>query len=294
MKPKTWMLLIILLAAATAVSPFTALSAQAQVTGGNINSVSFPSDFPTARQSIPPYVGYPYYVYPSQSGTSYLLEGNPAPVSVRFQSYYNYNGTSPTGNVTLTASSDAFVENASSTMYINSSSAFTFTLTPTIKSGLDGTYSVTYTATNELSNQVAQQSGSITVWSTVHAEASDSLFTASVMLSSYQGGLISIGTRYQTAAGEANMTLATFEYARATLAYNNKDWNGTRTHAQNATDLINKADAAEAASSLPDRTAYLVQIGTYPLLIIAVLVMIYIAAATFRKIYPLTRPAKTT
>jgi hypothetical protein len=85
-----------------------------------------------------------------------------------------------------------------------------------------------------------------------------------------------------------------YEYAQATLAYNNKDWNGTRTHAQNAIDLINKADAAEAASSLQGRTSYLVQIGTYPLLIIAVLVMIYIAAATFRKIYPSTKPAKTT
>jgi hypothetical protein len=287
------MLLIMLLAATMAVSRFIAFPAQAQVTTGSINSVSFPGDFPTARQSVPPYLGY-YYVYSSQSGTPYLLEGNPAPVSVGFQSYYNYSGTS-TGNITLTASSDAFVENASSTMYINQVGVtFTFTLTPTIKSGLDGTYSVTYTATNELSNQVAQQSCSLTVWSTVHAEASDSLFTASVMVSSYQGGLISTGTRYQTAGGEANLTLASYEYAQATLAYNNKDWNGTRTHAQNATDLINKANAAEAASSLPDRTAYLVQIGTYPLLIIAVLVMIYIAAATFRKIYPSTKPAKTT
>jgi hypothetical protein len=288
------MLLIVLLAATMAVLRFAAFSAQAQVTTGYINSVSFPSDFPTAKQSIPPYVGYPYYVYPSQSGTPYLLEGNPAPVSVRFQSYYNYSGIS-TGNVTLTASSDAFVENASSTMNINQQGVtFTFTLTPTIKSGLEGTYAVLYTATNELSNQVAQQSNSITVWTTVHAEASDSLFTASVMVSSYQGGLISIGNRYQTAGGQANVTLATYEYAQATLAYNNKDWNDTRTHAQNATDLINKANAAEAASSLPDRTAYLVQIGTYPLLIIAVLVMIYIAAATFRKIYPSTKPAKTT
>jgi hypothetical protein len=289
------MLLIMLLATTMAVSRFAAFSAQAQVTTGSINSVSFPSDFPTARQSIPPYVGYPYNViYPSQSGTPYLLEGNPAPVTVGFQSYYNYSGTSM-GNITLTASSDAFVENASSTTYISQVSVTsTFTLTPTIKSGLDGTYSVTYTATNELSSQVAQQSGSITVWSTVHEEASDSMYTASVMLSPYTGGLISIGSRYQTAGGEANLTLAMYEYAQGTLAYTNKDWNGTRTHAQNTIDLINKADTAEAAFSLPDRTAYLVQIGTYPLMIIAVLVMIYIAAATFRKIYPSTKPAKTT
>jgi hypothetical protein len=292
--PKTWMLLIMLVAATMAVSGFTAFPAQAQVTAGSINSVSFPSDFPTARQSIPPYVGYPYYLYSSQSGTPYLLEGNPAPVILRFYNGYNYSGTGM-GNITLTASSDAFVADVSSTMYINQVGVtFTFTLTPIIKSGLDGTYSVNYTATNELSNQVAQQSGSITVWSTVHGEASDSLYTASMMLSYYSGGLISIGTRYQTAGGEANMTLASYEYAQATLAFNNKDWNGTRTHAQNTTDLINKADTAEAAASLPDRTAYLVQIGTYPLLIIAVLVMIYIAAATFRKIYPSTKPARTT
>jgi hypothetical protein len=290
------MLLIMLLAATMAVSRFAAFTALAQVTTGTINSPSFPSDFPTARQSISPYVGYPYnIIYGSQSGPPYLLEGNPVPVRVGFQSgYYNYSSTG-TGNVTLTASSDAFVGNVSSTMYINQlGSTFTFTLTPTIKSGLDGTYSVTYTATNELSNQVAQQSNSITVWSTVHGEASDSLYTASVMLSPYTGGLVSIGSRYQTAGGEANLTLAMYEYAQATLAYNNKDWNGTRTHAQNTIDLINKADTAEAASNLPDRTAYLVQIGTYPLLIIAVLVMIYIAAATFRKIYPSTKPAKTT
>lgn len=293
MIPKTLTLLIMLLTAAMAASGFAAFPAQAQVTGGNIYSPYFPNDFPTARMSVPPYLAYPYYLYSSQSGTPYLLEGNPAPVNVRF---YSYDSGTGTGNVTLTASSDAFVEDASLTMYIDSSSTFTFPLTPTIKSGLEGTYTVRYIATNELSNQIAQQSGSITVWSAVHAEASDSLFTASVMLSNPQGGglISSGGTRYQTSGGGANFTLASYEYAQATLAYNNRDWNGTRTHAQNATDLINKANVAEAASSLPDRTAYLVQIGTYPLLIIAVLVMIYIAAATFRKIYPSTKPAKTT
>ena len=296
MIPKTLTLLIMLLTATMAASRFTGFPAQAQVTGGNISPPYFPSDFPTARMSVPPYVAYPYSIISGTSGTPYLLEGNPAPVNVRFATnYYAYNFTG-TGNVTLTASSDAFVEDGSLTMYIDSSSTFTFTLTPTIKSGLEGTYTVLYIATNELSNQIAQQSSSITVWSAVHGEASDSLFTASVMLSNPQGGgLISMGgTRYQTSGGGANFTLASYEYAQATLAYNNRDWNGTRTHAQNATDLINKANAAEAASSLPDRTAFLVQVATYPLLIIAVLVMIYIVAATFRKIYPSTRPAKTT
>jgi hypothetical protein len=288
------MSLIWVLAVTMAALSFSAFPAHAQVTMGSITTPSFPSDFPTARQSIPPYVGYPYNIYPSQSGTPYLLEGQPAPVNVAFQSgYYNYSSTG-TGNVTLTASSDAFVSDASSTMYINQmGSSFKFTLTPTIATGIDGTYTVTFTATNEFVAQVAQQSTSITVWSTIHEEAADSLFIASVMVSYYPSGLISIGTRYQTAAGEANLTLASYEYAQATLAYNNKDWNSTRTHAQNATDLINKADAAEAASSLQDRTAYLVQIGTYPLLIIAILVMVYIAAATFRKVYPSTKPTKT-
>jgi len=288
---KKWMPLIwsLVVCVTVAVLSFPICPVQAQVTMGSITTPSFPSDFPTARQSTPPPLAYPYNLISSQSGTPYVLEGQPAPISVRFQS------TTGTGNVTLTASSDAFVSNASSTMYINQmDTTFTFTLTPMIATGIDGTYSVTFTATNELSVQVDQQSTSITVWSTVHEEAADSLFIASVMVSYYPSAYISIGTRYQTAAGEANLTLASYEYAQATLAYNNKDWNNTITHAQNATDLINKADAAEAASSLPDKTAYLVQIGTYPLLIIAILVMVYIAAATFRKIYPSTKPPKIT
>jgi len=285
---RVWKLILVLIATAVAVSSFSCASVRAQITNGSI-SASFPNDFPTAL-TAPNIVSSIY----SSGTTSYLLDGQSVPLNVEFESY-NGNGVgSSTGEITIIASSDAFVSAVSQTLDINETyQFFTFALNPTIKSGIDGTYTVNYVALNALSNQVTESQDTINIWSPTHVDAADSLYSASSLLYTYYYGItLYQGNTFQSPQAKANQTLAILEYASANIAYENKDWNGTEAHAQNSINLMEEADAAETASDLQGKTTYLVQITTYPLLIITILIMFYIIAATYRKIYPSTKTAK--
>jgi hypothetical protein len=284
------------IATTVAFSCFFCFTAHAQVTSGYINSY-FPNDFPTVETALNPTSS----IYSSNT-ISYLLDGQAAPVTAEFESYYNGIGitTTSTGNVTIVASSPAFVSNVSQTLDITQTNEeFEYQMNSTIQQGIDGDYNVLFVAINDLGSQVAQETTTITVWSSAHVEAANMLSTASSLILpysyevtpySYEYGII--GNTFSSPEGKANQTLATIEYATAMIAYNNKDWNDTEVHAQNSINLIKAADTAESEADLQGRTVYLLQILTYPFLIITVLVMLYIIAVIYRKIYPPTKTAK--
>lgn len=192
------------------------------------------------------------------------------------------------GNITIIASSYAFVSDVSQNMNVNASfgmyTSATFVLTPKIKSGIDGAFTVYYQAVNALSEVVDNRTGTIVVWSHAHKEAADLLYAASTLVGVYPYVFGFYGST--SAQAESHLTQATMEYALATIAFNDNDWNGSNTHAQRTIDLVETAGSSEAEYSLRDKAAFLGRTETYPLLILAMLTMIYIVTAIYRKIRP--------
>ena len=262
------------------------LCAQAQVKYGVIFVPSFPSDFPTASLHPIPL----FYSSSGSNGMSYLLSGQVAFINVKFQYYINMVGEG-NGNITLVASSYAFVGDVSQNLISNELfgqyTIVTFVLSPTIKSGMDGTFPVFYQAVNALSEVIDNETGAIVVWSAAHVAAADLLCEASNAVNSYSYSLGSSGS----ASGHAKLSLnqGMTEYAQAAGAFDNKDWNGSNLHAQRAVGIAKAASSTEAEYNLQDKVAFFVQTETYPLLIVAALILIYVVAATYRKIRPVAK-----
>ena len=266
--------IIILLVAVLIIGPIN--SAKAVVYSGYI-SVDFPSDFPTAKR------------HPVEF-TDYLLEGESGKIFVHFTSYGG------TGNVTIKASSDAFTGDISVTKNVSETDKpYIFELTFTIKSGIEEkSYTVDFEARNELGDLISDTSVTIRVWSIDHKEAADKLFNAQMRIGYYSIGYYYYGygiarPTYKAPEAKANLTLALNEFAAAILAYHSKEWNSAKTHADNAIEYMNKADIAErkfVENSATSKTSYLLDLITYPSLIIAILLIVYIIVAIFRKIKP--------
>ena len=260
------------------------ICAHAQVEYGMILVPSFPSDFPTASLQPSPL----FYSSTSSDGMSYLLGGQVASINVKFESFINMVNES-NGNLTMVASSSAFVSDVSQTL--NSHASFgqytfvTFMLTPTIKSGIDGSFTVFYQAVDVLSKVVDNRTGTIVVWSAAHVAAADLLYEASQALGGFNS--YSLGY-YGSVSGSVKLSLdqAMVEYAQAAIALDSHDWNGSNLHAQRVIDMAKSASSVEAEYNLQDKVAFLVQTQTYLLLIIAVLILVYMVAATYRKIRP--------
>ena len=261
---------------------FPGICAQAQVKYGMIFVPSFPSDFPTASLHPTPL----FYSSTSSGGMPYLLGGQVASINVKFESFINMVNES-NSNLTMVASSYAFVSGVNQTLNSHASfgqyTSVTFVLTPTIKSGIDGTFPVFYQAVNVLSEVVDNRTGIIIVWSAAHVAAADLLYEASKALlgfNSYSPGI------YGSASGSVKSSLnkAMAEYSRAAVAFDNHDWNGSNLHAQRAIDMAKSTSSVEAEYNLQDKVAFLVQTQTYLLLIVAVLILVYMVAATYRKI----------
>jgi len=280
MKEKACISILVLTITILAVSGISCLRVEAQTGSASINNY-FPTDFPTAQVFLNP-TSYPY----SSNTVSYVLEGQAAPLYVHLNYYAGAGNLNQA--VTIEASCAAFVSTVNQTLAVTQNQVFTFTLTPTIKSGIDGTYNINFIANDEMSDQIGQTSTSINVWSTPHVEASNLLYTAASLTYSYPYGLSIIYDKYQSPQAKANQTLATIEFASAMTSFNNKDWNGTETHAQNSINLVKAADASETASDLQGGTTYLVRLITYPIVILAVLMLVYMIVVIYRKIYPST------
>jgi hypothetical protein len=286
MKERGWRLILVFATLVLIISWIACSRAEAQVSSANIYS-SFPSDFLTAQTfSVPSTSIY------SSSTLSYLQEGQPATFNVHFN-YYS-GGSYLNQPVTVEASCDAFVGSVNQTLTIGPNENSIFVLTPTIKPEMDGTYVVIIAATvsDGSSGQVAQTQTSVNVWSTPHIEAANLLYTAASLTYGYPYGLSIVYNKYQSPQAKANQTLATIEFASAMISFNNKDWNDTGTHAQNSINLMKAADVAETGSDLTGGTTYLIRLITYPILIIAVLIIIYIIVAVYRKVYPPTNTPK--
>jgi len=254
----------------------------ATVTQGWLGEGDFPYDFPTARE-------HPY------DREDYLLEGEMGHVIITF---YPQSGIGP---VNLTASSDAFTANLSLTENITiEDTYYVFELTFNIKSGIDGHYVVHFQATNELGDVLDSEWTLIEVWSESHRDAADALHATQDILSyvRYSGD----STLYESLEARSNVTDAIDEFALAELAYRERDWTGAKTHADNAIELLNKAESAEkefielkeedmnVAKDVDLKIIDFLGWMTYPALIIAVLAIAYIVVAIFKKIQPLPKP----
>jgi hypothetical protein len=287
LKSRVYAASVLMLLLALIILNFSGICARGQVKYGTIYTPAFPNDFPTARTHSP----IPSFSSSSSSGgMSYLPDGQVAPVNVKFESWINMVNES-NGNMTIIASSYAFVSDVSQNMNVHASfgryTSATFLLTPKIRSGIDGEFTVYYQAVNALSEVVDNRTGTIVVWSSAHEEAADLLYVASTLVGAYPYMFGFYGST--SAQAELHLTQATMEYALATIAFNGNDWNGSNTHAKRTIDLVEAAGSSEAEHSLWDRAAFLVRTETYPLLIVAMLIMIYAVAATYRKIRPATQ-----
>jgi len=248
-------------------------SVESTVISGYI-SVYFPSDFLTAKDHPIEY-------------EDYLLEGMSHRMSVHFTSY------SGTGSVTIKASSDAFTGDSMLTKEVSEEDkSYIFELTFSLKAGIDGSYVVNVEARNELGDIIDTETVTIRVWSNEHKEAADMLYKAQMLVGYYPYGIGILGPRYEAPEARANFTKALSEFTSAMLSYNGKEWTGTKTHAENTINYINKAELAERKfieSSVNSKIVHFLDLITYPSIVIAILLIIYIVAAIFRKIKPTSR-----
>jgi len=248
-------------------------SVESTVISGYI-SVYFPSDFPTAIKHP---IGY----------ESYLLEGMSHRMFVHFTSY------SGTGSVTVKASSDAFTGDSMLTKEVSEEDkSYIFELTFSLKTGIDGSYVVNVEARNELGNIIDTETVTIRVWSNEHKEAADILYKAQILVGYYPYGVGILGPRYEAPEARANFTLALSEFTSAMLSYDSKEWADAKTHAENTINYINKAELAERKfieGSANSKVAHFLDLIMYPSIVIAILLIIYIVAAIFRKIKPASK-----
>ena len=248
-------------------------SVKSTVISGYI-SVYFPSDFPTAKEHP---IGY----------ESYLLEGMSHRMLVHFTSY------SGTGSVTVKASSDAFTGDSMLTKEVSEEDkSYIFELTFSLKTGIDGSYVVNVEARNELGGIIDTKTVTIRVWSNEHKEAADILYKAQMLVGYYPYGVGILGPRYEAPEARANFTLALSEFTSAMLSYDSKEWADAKTHAENTINYINKAELAERKfieGSANSKVAHFLDLIMYPSIVIAILLIIYIVAAIFRKIKPASR-----
>jgi len=276
----SWGLLVLTVTLLIAVS--TVAVSAATVTQGYLYSGYFPSDFPTAKE-------HPY------DREDYLLEGETGQMIIKFMPQTG------TGLINITASSNAFTTNSSLNKTLTVEDVYhAFELTFNIKSGIDGPYVVNFEATNELGDVLDKELTVIEVWSESHREAADALFATQDILSHvrYYGD----SSLYESPEARSNVTDAVDEFALAELAYRERDWTGAKTHADNTIILLNKAEAAEkefvelneehtnVANNVNLKIIDFLGWMTYPALIIAVLAIVYIVIAIFKKIQPLPKP----
>jgi len=248
-------------------------SVKSTVISGYI-SVYFPSDFPTAREHPIEY-------------ESYLLEGMSHRMLVHFTSY------SGTGSVTVKASSDAFTGDSMLTKEVSEEDkSYIFELTFSLKTGIDGSYVINVEARNELDDIIDTETVTIQVWSNEHKEAADILYKAQMLVGYYPYGIGILGPKYEAPEARANFTLALSEFTSAMLSYDSKEWADAKTHAENTINYINKAELAERKfieGSVNSKIVHFLDLITYPSIVIAILLIIYIVAAIFRKIKPTSR-----
>jgi hypothetical protein len=253
-------------------------SVKAQVIDGYLGYVSF-WDFTTM-------IYHPYNL------ESYLPAGEQGQVPVSF--YSNFG----TGQVTVKAYSDAFTSDSTTTKDVPEIyTTIMFDLTFEIKADIDGSFEVIFEARNEFNTYIDRSSATITVWSPEHIQAADELFSLETQLV----GLISVSPH-----GMKNITLANSEYAAATLAYNNRDWDrvsslcssaelyfDSATNAEIAwaqKDGKNKQEATQLSKNLSSLLNTLVGPMTilfYLTIIIVILGIIFLVVAVWRKIKPL-------
>lgn len=232
----------------------------------------------------------------------YLVAGETGEMIVYFHS------ESGTGDVTVTVSSEAFASASTSTINIaEEDKSYTFNITFTVKSGIDGVYWGHATATNELgavldTEGISYSRPEIRVWSIDHQDAADILYTAKLQIERFTLGSAPMG--HSSAPAEANITLAINEYSLAETAYYNKEWDSVFEHAENAIEFINRADAAEkevetaqeeiseAANDENLAITNLLTWITYPLLVVTILAIVYIIVAIVRKIRPPPAPKR--
>lgn len=115
------------------------------------------------------------------------------------------------------------------------------------------------------------------------------LYRAQILVGYYPYGIGIFGPRYEAPEARANFTMSLNEFASAMLSYNGKEWTDTKTHAENAINYMNKAELAERKfmeGSINSKIVHFLDLITYPSIIIAILLIIYIVAAIFRKIKP--------
>ena len=248
-------------------------SVKSTVISGYI-SVYFPSDFPTAREHPIEY-------------ESYLLEGMSHRMLVHFTSY------SGTGSVTVKASSDAFTGDSMLTKEVSEEDkSYIFELTFSLKTGIDGSYVINVEARNKLGDIIDTETVTIQVWSNEHKEAADILYKAQMLVGYYPYGIGILGPKYEAPEARANFTLALSEFTSAMLSYDSKEWADAKTHAENTINYINKAELAERKfieGSVNSKIVHFLDLITYPSIVIAILLIIYIVAAIFRKIKPTSR-----
>ena len=240
----TTVLLLLLALAPASVSAAT-------VNSGSLRSISFPTSFLGAK-SVPGY-------------GNYILEGE-SELMLYFMSH------SGVGQVSVTASSSAFASDASATEDITETGQYyTFTLSISIKSGLDGTYLVVFQAKNEHGTTLTTQSVDIQVWSKEHEAAAQNLYVASTLYtSSLMGGFLTVGYQPIVQSEEARATLlkASNEIVLAQMEYNAKNWTNAKTHSLSAVNYLNQAGSAEKAVADREAVGQYLTWGIYLLIIL--------------------------
>lgn len=276
----SWGLLLLTVTLLIAVS--TVAVGAATVTKGVLSVGYFPNDFATAKE-------HPY------TREDYLLEGETGQVIIKFMPQTG------TGFINVTASSNAFTTNSSlnSTLTVEDV-YYAFKLTFKIKSGIDGRYVVNYQAANQFGDVLDKELTVIEVWSKSHRDAADALYATQDIL--YYAMYYGDSSLYESPEARSNVTDAVDEFALAELAYRERDWTGTKTHADNTITLLNNAEAAEeefielneehtnAANNVNLKIIDFLGWMTYPALIIAVLAIVYIVVAILKKIQPQPKP----
>jgi len=207
--------------------------------------------------------------------------------------FVHFTSHSGTGSVTVKASSDAFTGDSMLTKEVSEEDkSYIFELTFSLKTGIDGSYVVNVEARNELGNIIDTETVTIRVWSNEHKEAADILYKAQILVGYYPYGVGILGPRYEAPEARANFTLALSEFTSAMLSYDSKEWADAKTHAENTINYINKAELAERKfieGSANSKVAHFLDLIMYPSIVIAILLIIYIVAAIFRKIKPASK-----
>jgi hypothetical protein len=251
------------------IIPFTSVAAT--VSYGWMNYISFPGNFPTAK---------------NVSGSYYLLEGTSGQtLNVIFQPQ------SGNGSVTITASSDALAGTASVTEDIEvkysqfwSSPYYTFALPLSIKSGIDGSYPVNVIAKNDAGAVLSAQSVVINVWSTAHENAAQQISIATGEYSAVSGLITGLyGIAGPSTEVRALLIKAQSEISLAQVAYGTQDWSDAATHAQNAINSIGQVTPTEKATIENILPLYLTWV-IYILIIAILLVGVYISILFARKL----------